>query len=189
MANFAVENNKGNNITLQQQNLNMYNMKKGKFHLKTLGVVLAALMLAPLATSCDDGVLIESVRTDYDDQNFTVTNDLWTEDPVTHDFWCSFEWSAITDEAIRSGNVHAYLLSVRSGAEYQNPLPYVYAQEYLDITGNTVYEPVNIHYEIEPEHITFVISPLNNLYLLRTQLETKRFRVVVNTPVTYILED
>lgn len=160
-------------------------MKKISLRLKTLGVALVALFFGGIASSCSHDAIIESVTTDV--EYFTVTNDMWDIDDKG-DFYCSFQWNAISDDVIRNGNVSAYLLEVSNGVERQNPLPYIYAIDHIDTAGNVVYEPLNIRFDIEPGYISFVASDVANYFTTASQLLTMRFRVVINKPVNYVIE-
>ena len=160
-------------------------MKKNRLRLKTLAVAFAALLFGGIASSCTREALIESVTTDV--EYFTVTNDMWDID-AKGDFYCSFEWKTISNEVINNGNVSAYLLEVSQGVERQNPLPFIYAIDHIDTAGNVVYEPINIRFDMEPGYITFVASDLANYFTSASQLLTMRFRVVVNKPVNYVIE-
>lgn len=160
-------------------------MKKHCLKIKALGVALAALLAGGVASSCAREAVIDSVVTDT--EYFTVTNDMWEVDDKG-DFVFSFNWKAITTDVINNGNVDAYHLEIQNGAEHQNPLPYIYAIDHVDVNGNPIYEPINIRFDVEPEWITFVVSDVATYLTLRTQLPTMRFRAVVSKPVTYIIE-
>lgn len=147
---------------------------------------IAALTLGLTSTSCVKEALIESVTTDYDN-TFTITNDQWSPDSEGNLAY-GFSWSPITNEVLNSGSVHVYKLTTRNGYEYQTPLPYVFPIDHVDTAGRTIYEAVNVCYELEPGYITFVLKDLGNYLTTNNQLLTMRFRVVVNTPITYIIE-
>lgn len=137
---------------------------------------------AMLFSACGpDYVDIESINTRA--ATFTVTNDMWKVDD-NNDLYASFEWTAIDDYTLKYGNVTAYLYE----GERQVPLPYAYPVEFIDGAGNSIWQPLNIRFDIEQGVITFVVSDLGDQLSSPTSLLTMRFRAVVTIPVSYSIE-
>ena len=157
---------------------------------KILGMFIPVAVAAmTLFSSCSDEVLLESINTRA--AEFIVTNDQWyvdSNDELRYD--CP--WDALTDDAITYGNVEAYKYENVNGAEHQMPLPYLYPVPFTDpATGQDVYQPLNVRFDIAPGVISFVVADVGDIAQYQTAasaLLTMRFRVVVTVPVNYILE-
>jgi hypothetical protein len=148
----------------------------------TIFAIVAAVCATFFLTSCSKDI---NTRT----ANFTITNDMW-EQRSDNNYYCDFEWSAITDDALSVGNVNAYLILSANSTDYQEPLPYVYLRNWTltdPATGAPyqVYQPVNVRFDIYRGHITFMVSDLGDLLTLPNELKTMRFRGVVTYPVEY----
>ena len=159
---------------------NTHTMKKNT--LKITVIALLAAVCAPLLSSCSKDINTRAAT-------FTITNDMW-ELRADNNYYCDFEWSAISNEALTVGNVNAYLILSANSNEYQEPLPYVYLRDWtITPTGGgapyQVYQPVNIRFDVYPGHITFMVCDLGDLITLPAELKTMRFRGVVTYPVEY----
>ena len=155
-------------------------MKKHKTF-KGLFLPLIAVAMSFAFSSCTDDAILESVNSRY--AEFTVTNDMWYVD-ANQEFRCDFEWDAISDHLLKYGTVEAYIYK----GNRQVPLPYVYPVEFT-VGGSTVYQPINIRFDIEKGIISFVISDLGDLISNQASLLTMRFRAVATVPVQYIVQE
>ena len=156
-------------------------MKKNT--LKITIIALVAAVCAPLFLSSCSKDVNTRVAT------FTITNDRW-ELRSDGSYYCDFAWSALDNDALSVGSVNAYLILTSGGTEYQQPLPYVYyTQAVADadsiVGGRWVTQPINIHYDVSPGRITFMVSDLG--YYTSDQIDflTMRVRAVVTYPVEY----
>lgn len=171
---------------------NTHTMKKNT--LKITVIALVAAVCAPMfLTSC-------SKDTNTRVATFTITNDRW-ELRDDNNYYCDFAWSALDNDALTVGNVNAYLILTSSGTEYQEPLPYVYLRDWtftqidtLDVVAPydsiqsydySVYQPVNVRYDVSPGRITFMLCDLGDLLTVPNEMLTMRFRAVVTYPVEY----
>ena len=148
----------------------------------TIIALVAAVCATFFLASCSKDVNTRAAT-------FTITNDMW-EQRSDNNFYCDFEWSAISDDALAVGTINAYLILSANSTEFQEPLPYVYLRNWTLTDPVTsapyqVYQPVNVRFDVYPGHITFMVSDLGDLLTLPTELKTMRFRAVVTYPVEY----
>ena len=159
-------------------------MKKTSIKGILLAVVFAAMGLT--FSSCTKTALIDSTQTIT--EYVTITNDLWDDTREVGTMYYDYYCTSIDSEVLRNGDVNVYLLLASGGTEYQEPLPYVYAREFTDGTGGTVFRPVNLRFDISNNMITFMVSDLDEYITTPNELLTMRFRVVITKPVTYAIE-
>ena len=156
-------------------------MKKNTLRL-TVIALLAAVCAPMFLTSCSKDVNTRSA-------SFTITNDMW-EQRSDNNYYCDFEWGAISNDALSVGTINAYLILSANSTEFQEPLPYVYLRNWTLTDATTgapyqVYQPVNVRFDVYRNHITFMVSDLGDLLTLPSELKTMRFRAVVTYPVEY----
>ena len=87
---------------------NTHTMKKNT--LKITVIALLAAVCVPLLSSCSKDINTRAAT-------FTITNDMW-ELRADNNYYCDFEWSAISTEALTVGNVNAYLILSANSNEY-----------------------------------------------------------------------
>ncbi len=154
---------------------------------KGLLIPMIAVAMSAIFSSCDDKEMLESVHSRY--AEFTVTNDMWYIDN-NDEFRCDFKWNAIDEYLLQYGTVEAYKYESYNQGERQVPLPYIYPVAFNDGTGNTIYQPLNIRFDIEEGYISFIVADVGDISLyqtIRSSLETMRFRAVATVPTQYII--
>ncbi len=141
--------------------------------------VMVALFAALFATSCGPDAIIEGSQTRV--MQATVYRNQWKDSGVGY-LWCSFEWDALTPNALKYGNIAAYIYE----DERQCPLPHVIPVTY-NVNGDDVVVPENFRYDVETGVITFIMQDLDGA-MPEDINEDFIFRAVVTVPQQYLID-